>query len=504
MTQQPHDRLFRSLPAGFTTLFFTELWERFSYYGMRAILLLFLAAAVADGGLGLDDATATAIYGLYTAGVYIMSMPGGWLADRLLGAQRAVLWGGIGIAIGHVLLAVAGAGDFPRLFLLGLVVIVLGTGLLKPNVSALVGQLHDARGDTGGTRDAGFTWFYFGINIGATFGPILVAWLAQQFGWHIGFLSAAVGMVAGLLYYVRTRRVLGTVGLTPTRTGGVAHPRDWRIFQIAVAVIALVVALFFFGVLSPSPVALRDGSGAVMVAVVTAYFLFLLLFAGLTVPEKKRIFVLLVLVAGSTLFWAGYEQAGSSLTLFAERHTNRMLGSFEFPAGWFQSVPAVFVLLLAPLLAALWSFLAARSRDLNLILKFSLGLVGMGLGFLVMVGAARVVAHSIMGATGSAGPIWLVTTYLLHTLGELCLSPVGMSATTQLAPRRYVGQAMGLWFTSLAMGNLFASQLAGSVDNADPTQLSAYFMRMFEYGAAGALVLVILSPWLRRWAKPKE
>jgi proton-dependent oligopeptide transporter, POT family len=504
MNQQTHDRLFPSQPAGFTTLFFTELWERFSYYGMRAILLLFLVAAVADGGLGIDDATATAIYGLYTAGVYIMSMPGGWVADRLIGAQRAVLWGGTGIAVGHVLLAIAGAADFPRLFLLGLAVIVLGTGLLKPNVSALVGQLHDARGGTGGARDAGFTWFYFGINIGATFGPLLVAWLAQRFGWHVGFLSAAIGMVAGLLYYRRTRTLLGSAGLTPTQPSGVANPRDWRIFQVALALVAVLIALFFFGVLSPSPVALRDGSGMVMVAVVAAYFLFLFLFAGLTVPEKKRIFVLLVLVAASTLFWAGYEQAGSSLTLFAERHTNRMLGSFEFPAGWFQSVPAIWVLLLAPLLASLWAFLAARGRDLNVILKFSLGLVGMGLGFLVMVGAAKVVAQGVMGASGTAGPIWLVTTYLLHTLGELCLSPVGMSATTQLAPRRYVGQAMGLWFTSLAMGNLFASQLAGSVDNADATQLSDYFMRMFQYGAAGAVVLVVLSPWLKRWAKPQE
>src|SRR5262245_61174504 len=184
MTEQPHDPLFRSQPPGFTTLFLTELGERFSYYGMRAILLLFLVGAVADGGLGIDDATATAIYGLYTAGVYIMSMPGGWVADRLLGAQRAVLWGGIGIALGHVLLAIAGWGDHTNLFMLGLTVIVLGTGLLKPNISALIGQLHDARNGVGGARDAGFTWFYFGINVGATFGPIIVAWLAQAFGWH--------------------------------------------------------------------------------------------------------------------------------------------------------------------------------------------------------------------------------------------------------------------------------------------------------------------------------
>jgi len=503
MSQQPHDSLFRSQPPGFTTLFFTELWERFSYYGMRAILLLFLVGAVADGGLGIDDATATAIYGLYTAGVYIMSMPGGWVADRLIGAQRAVLWGGIGIAIGHVLLAIAGWSDFTRLFLLGLVVIVLGTGLLKPNVSALVGQLHDARGGAGGARDAGFTWFYFGINVGATIGPIIVAWLAQQYGWHVGFLSAAVGMVAGLIVYVFMRKAMGDVGATPLGTSAAAQARSWRVFIIMVVAIALVVALFFFRVIEISPLTLRKHAAAVMITAVVAWFLWLLFFAGLDAQERRRIAVLIVLVMASALFWAGYEQAGSSLTLFAERHTDRVAFGREFPAGWFQSVPAIWVLVFAPALAALWATLAARGRDLNLILKFALGLAGMGLGFLVMVGAARVIAPELAGA-GGAGPIWLVTTYLLHTLGELCLSPVGLSATTQLAPRRYAGQAMGLWFTSLAMGNLFASQLAGSVDNADASGLSEYFLRMFEYGAAGALLLVVLSPWLRGWARRQE
>jgi POT family proton-dependent oligopeptide transporter len=264
------------------------------------------------------------------------------------------------------------------------------------------------------------------------------------------------------------------------------------------------MALFFIGVIDVSPVTLRNGSAYVMVAAVAAYFLFLLLLAGLTAQEKKGIVVLMVLVAGSALFWAGYEQAGSSLNLFAERHTDRMLGQLEFLTEWFQSVPAVWVLLLAPVLAMLWSFLAARGRDLNLILKFALGLAGMGLGFLVMVGAARVLAHNLAGPGGGAGPLWLITTYLLHTLGELCLSPVGMSATTQLAPKRYIGQAMGLWFTSLALGNLFASQLAGSVDSADGQGLSDYFLRMFEYGAGGAVLLVVLSPWLKRWARRPE
>jgi POT family proton-dependent oligopeptide transporter len=492
-------RGFLGQPQGFTTLFFTELWERFSYYGMRALLVLFLVDQVANGGMGLDDRTATAIYGLYTAGVYIMSMPGGWAADRLLGAQGAVLWGGIGITIGHILLAVAGSSS--ATFLLGLGVIVLGTGLLKPNISALVGQLH--AGSTGGARDAAFTWFYMAINIGATLGPILTAWLAKTFGWHVGFLAAAIGMALGLAYYLATRARLGEVGRLPSERSLVASGRDWKILWSVLAALGVLTLLLWTGVVQVSPLTLQAGAMQVMVLATLAYFAYLLFFASLNASEKRGIVVLLVLVAASTLFWAGYEQAGSSLTLFAERHTNRMLGAYEFPAGWFQSVPAAFVLLLAPLLASLWMYLGRRSRDFSVFTKFALGLAGMAFGFLVMVGAAKVISHSMLGATGGAGAMWLVMTYFLHTVGELCLSPVGMSATTRLAPARFAGQAMGIWFTSLAMGNLLASRLAGSLEGATGPDLVRYFFTMFAYGAAGAVVLLIARPWLTRWADPK-
>lgn len=490
-------RGFLGQPAGFSTLFFTELWERFSYYGMRAILLLFLVGEVTTGGMGLDDATATAIYGLYTAGVYIMSMPGGWVADRLLGSQGAIFWGGCLIALGHLVLAAAGFTDHLQIFLLGLALIVLGTGLLKPNISAMVGQLH--AGSSGGVRDAAFTWFYMAINIGAMTGPLVTGWLQQRYGWHIGFLAAAIGMGAGLWWFLRTRALFGAVGARPQRDAA-ALARDWRILWIVVAVLVLVALAMLTGVLKVAAITLSAHAMKVMLAATGAYFVYLLFFAGLTAAERRRIVVLLVLVLASTLFWAGYEQAGSSLTLFAERNTNRMIGSYEFPAAWFQSVPAVWVLLCAPVLASLWTWLARRGRDLPVIIKFALGLAGMGLGFLVMVGAAKVVSHSVLGVTGNAGPMWLVTTYLLHTLGELCLSPVGMSATTQLAPQRFAGQAMGLWFTSLALGNLLASRLAGSLDGADAHGIASYFMLMFQYGALGAGALLLLFPLLRRWA----
>jgi POT family proton-dependent oligopeptide transporter len=490
----PEARRFLGHPAGFSTLFFTELWERFSYYGMRAILVLFLVGAVASGGMGLDDRTATAIYGLYTAGVYIASMPGGWVADRLLGAQRSVFWGGSLIALGHLILAIAGE---PRTFLFGLMVIVLGTGLLKPNVSALVGEMH--RGN-GAQRDAAFTLFYMAINIGAALGPIIVALLARQFGWHVGFAAAAVGMVLGLVYFRSTQHRLGDAGrVPPGAPGGRALRREWLVLWTVLGALLLFAALLWAGALQVSAIALQGGAMQAMALLVVAYFLYLLFFAGLTGPERRGVLLLAVLILASTLFWAGYEQAGSSLNLFAERYTNRMIGAFEFPAGWLQSVPAVWVLVCAPLVALLWTRLGARGRDLSVVSKFALGLSGMGLGFLVMVGAAKV----LEGGAAATAPWWLITTYLLHTLGELCLSPVGMSATTRLAPKRFSGQAMGLWFTSLAMGNLFASRLAGDLDGAGANEFVAYFLKMFAWGAGGALLLILLLPWLRRWADPR-
>jgi POT family proton-dependent oligopeptide transporter len=476
-------------PAGLSTLFFTELWERFSYYGMRAILLLFLVAQVQTGGMGLDDKTAAAIYGLYTAGVYIMSMPGGWVADRLLGAQRAVLWGGVLIMSGHTVLAFT--RSMPG-FLLGLLIIVLGTGLLKPNVSAMVGSVQ--RGGEA-RRDAAFTLFYMAINVGATIGPLVVAWLAQTYGWHVGFGSAAIGMAAGLIWYLKTRGKLGDAGRLPAARTGTTR-RDWTILWSILAALALLIALLWTGTLQVNAIVVQGRAIQVMAGGVVLYFVCLLLFAGLSAAEKRGVVVLMVLVAASTLFWAGYEQAGSSLTLFAERFTDRFIGSYQFPAGWFQSVQAVFVLTCAPLLAWMWTRFDARKVQMSVITKFALGVLGMGLGFLIMMGGAKA-----LGTGHGASPFWLVMAYLLHVLGELFLSPVGMSATTRLVPPRFAGQGMGLWFTSLAMGNLFASRLAGELGkDATGSDWSAYFFRMFTWGAAAAVLLLILLPLLRRWA----
>jgi len=486
-------RRFFGHPRALSTLFFAELWERFSYYGMRALLVLFLVAAVKQGGFGLDDATAAAIYGLYTAGVYIASLPGGWIADRLIGGQRAVLWGGALITLGHLLLALAGSLGA---FCAGLAVIVIGTGLLKPNIASLVAALYP---EGGARRDAGFTVFYMGINGGAMLGPFVTAWLAQRFGWHVGFLAAAVGMALGLAWFVATRARLDAAGRLP-----VAHPRgdagraqDGRRLLAGVVVVALLALLLASGATGLGAVQLRGGAIWVIVTLVVGFFAYLLSGAGLASDEKRRVGVLGVLFIASTVFWSGFEQAGSSMTLFAERYTDRLLGGFEIPAGWFQMLNSSFIILFAPLFSALWGLLGRRGRDLSTGMKFIIGLLGMATGFVVMAAAARLVVSGDL-----AGPGWLVTAYLLHTWGELALSPVGMSATTQLVPARFTGQSMGLWYASLSLGNLLASLIAGDFDDSNVAAMPGQYLHIVIYGAVAALALLALLPLLRRASTP--
>ena len=478
-------RGFLGHPRGMSVLFFTELWERFSYYGMRALLVLFLVDQVARGGLGLDDTTATAIYGLYTAGVYIMSLPGGWLADRVFGAQSAVLWGGVLIGVGHLVLALA---DGLASFCCGLAIIVLGTGLLKPNIAALVAELYP---EGGARRDAGFTLFYMAINVGAALGPLLTAWLAQRYGWHMGFLAAAVGMAAGVAWFLTARSELGDVGGRPPRA--IVNPLHRRIALGIAAVLVVLLALGFAGLLRFNAIVLQRGAIFVILALALGFFVYLLGFAGLTASERRRTLVVLVLCVASTVFWAGFEQAGSSLSLFADRYTGRLIGSFEIPAGWFQSLNAVFIIVFAPLFSLLWIALARAGHELSAPTKFVLGLLGMGTGFLAMAAAARVVAGGALAA-----PTWLVLTYLLHTWGELALSPIGMSATSQLVPRRFIGQSMGIWYATLSLGNLLASRIAGEFDADHVDAMPGQYLGIFWYGAIAAVVLLALVPMTRR------
>jgi POT family proton-dependent oligopeptide transporter len=483
-----HAQRFFGHPRALATLFFTEMWERFTFYGMRALLVLFLVDAVSHGGYGLDDRTATAIYGLYTAAVFMAALPGGWVADRLIGAQRAVLAGGGLMTVGNLMLAMPGP---PPLFFAGLVVIILGVGLLKPNISTLVADLYP---EGGGRRDAGFTVFYMGINLGAFIGPLIAGWLAQQYGWRIGFLAAAVGMPLGLLQFWLSRGLLGNAGASPHRhDGGTGLARDWRILTVAVVALGVVGLLLVTGRIAVDPAPLAKGAAYVLVGMAAAYFLYLFFGAGLEPVERRRIVVVLVMFVACALFWSGFEQAGSSMNLFAKRHTDRLVGGFEIPAGWFQSVQPAFVILFAPLFSALWIALARRNLNPAAPLKFAFGLLLMGLGFLFMVKAAGMVAG---GAQSPA--YYLVLTYLLHTFGELCLSPVGLSTVTKLAPARFVGQMMGVWFLASSLGKLTAGLIAGSFDPNDLPGMPARYLDIVLYGCGvGTLLLLISRPVTR-------
>ncbi len=475
-------------PRGLATLFFTEMWERFTYYGMRALLVLFLVAAVANGGFGIDDKTAAAIYGLYTASVYLAALPGGWIADRLIGAQRAVLYGGILIALGNTVLAMSATS---QMFYFGLIIIVAGVGLLKPNVSTIVADLYP---EGGARRDAGFSIFYIGINLGAFLGPFVTAWAKGHFGDRAGFGAAAIFMALGVVQFVLTRRHLGASGAKPHARPGEdlsAQIRSgWRRVGAGLAISAALLAAVALGLIAVNPVSLAQSTSYLILAMAVGYFVYYFFFAGLDLADKKRGIVLLVLFIGSVMFWSGYEQAGSSLNLFAERYTDRTIAAlgFTIPTEWFQTLNPIYIMLCAPFFAAMWVALGRRNLDPSVPAKFAIGVMLMGLGTLVMVVASHLVAqgHKVL-------PYWLVMTYLLHTLGELCLSPVGLSFYTKLTPKRFVGQMMGMWFLSISLGNLLAGLIAGGFDANDLGAMPARYLYIVLFSVGLGAVLLVLS-----------
>lgn len=472
-------------PWGLSTLFFTEMWERFSYYGMRALLILFMTASVADGGLGWGVAKAGAIYGLYTSLVYLSNLPGGWIADRIMGHRRSVLVGGIVIAAGHFTIAVPGVATF----YVGLLLIILGTGLLKPNISTMVGHLYE-EGDE--RRDSGFTIFYMGINIGAFVAPLVTAFLGERIDWHYGFGAAGVGMVLGLIQYVWGGKFLGDAGREPTAP---AEEQDAARFQLrwslaGVAVVgAILTAMHMAGVIELTAVKVSNAFGVILPLIVVGFFAWLFLGGDWTETERKRLWAIVVLFLAASLFWSAFEQAGSTLNIFAEEHTARGLMGFELPAGWFQSLNPMYIILLAPVFSWLWLWLADRNREPSSPAKFSLGLVLLGAGFLVLfVGAAS------SAAGGGASPMWLVVTYFLHTTGELCLSPVGLSAMTKLAPARVAGLMMGVWFMATAVGNFIGGRVAGLLETLPPAQL---FLAVAGITVTAGLLMAIAVKWIR-------
>jgi len=468
-------------PRGLATLFLTEVGERFTYYGMRAILILFMVDTLAKGGLGLDDRTANAIYGLYGAGTYLLSLLGGWIADRLIGQQRAVFAGGVLIVIGNAMLTVGR----PTVFFLGLTVIVLGVGLLKPNVSAIVAQLYP---EGGARRDAGFSIFYSGINLGALVGSLLVPIVAAAYGWAAGFALPAVGMALGLLQFRLTKHYLGGAGATaPGRRAS-----WWPVVVfLGLVVVAAWVALGTGVTLDP--VAISVAANWIMIALVAGFFAYLLLFAGLDRTERSRAWAMVALAVACAMFWAGYEQAGASFNLFAERYTDLDVLGWSMPAGVLQAVNPTFIIVFAPVFAALWVNLGRRMLEPSAPAKFGLGLLFLGAGFLVMFFAAGYVVHG-----EKVLPTWLVLTYLLHTFGELCLSPVGLSSMTKLAPPRFVGQILGIWFLATAIGVNLAGQFSGNIDPNDLATIPGQFIYLFWWGVIGGVVMLAATPLIKR------
>jgi POT family proton-dependent oligopeptide transporter len=427
-------------PRGLATLFLTEYWERFSYYGMRALLILFMTAPVAGGGLGFDVVKAGAIYGIYVGMAYLFTLPGGWIADRLIGQRQAVLYGGLVIACGNYALAI----PLIETFYLGLALIVFGTGLLKPNVSTMVGQLY---GQNYARRDAGFSIFYMGINLGALVAPLVCSYLGEKINWHLGFGLAGVGMTLGLIQYRGGWKHLADVGAPPPDTSSAK-----RQLQVSLGLVLLLalpaVGLGLTGAFKISATGLSKSLGLMLVLIVIATFTWLFRMKGWTPVERQRLVAVLIFFFASALFWSLFEQAGSTLNLFAELNTNRSLFG-GFPAGWFQSEEPLFVILLAPLFAWLWVNLGRWEPSTGS--KFAAGLLFAGFSFLILVPIA---------ARTNNSPLWLTWSYLLVTLGELCVSPVGLSMTTKLAPARVAGLMMGFWFLSDAVGNYIGGTLA--------------------------------------------
>lgn len=433
----PADTRFFGHPRGLSTLFFTEMWERFSYYGMRAFLILYMTRSVAEGGLGFDDRHAGSIYGTYTGSVWLAAIGGGLLADRWLGAYRSVLWGGIIIALGHFTLAF----DALPAFYTGLALIVIGTGLLKPNATTLVGSLYDVNDSR---RDAGFSLFYMAINLGAFSGPFIAGGLAERVNWHVGFACAGVGMSLGLILYVMGR-----------------HNLQPAIDRIAAAKAAKPV------VSDAAPVSM-----------------------GFTTQEWKRIAVIFMFFLFAAIFWAAYEQAASTLSLFADRYANRNLLGFEIPVSWYVSIQAMFVILLSPVFAWLWVHLGPREPATPV--KFTLGLVFVGLSFVLLFPAGSM-AQS--GAGMKVSSMWLFAAYFLQVVGELCLSPVGNSVVTKLAPARIVGVMMGVWFLAIAVGNKMAGWIAGF---SSTVPLKTLFGGLAAATLGAAVVLFLLIKPIKR------
>ncbi|AHG22213.1 amino acid transporter [Chania multitudinisentens RB-25] len=495
--EQKENRTFLGHPYPLGSLFFTEMWERFSFYGIRPLLILFMAATVYEGGMGLARENASAIVGIFAGSMYLAALPGGWLADNWLGQQKAVWYGSILIALGHLSIALSAVmGN--DMFFIGLMFIVLGSGLFKTCISVMVGTLYK-QGDA--RRDGGFSLFYMGINIGSFMAPLISGWLIRSHGWHWGFGIGGLGMLVALVIFrvfavPSLKRYDSEVGLDSTWNTPIVKKNGVGTWVTLLAAgVAVIVGLISQGIIVINPVAVASMLVYVIAASVTLYFIYLFFLAGLNRKERARLLVCFILLISAAFFWSAFEQKPTSFNLFANDYTNRMMGDFEIPAVWFQSINALFIILLAPIFSWLWPALARNKVRFSSITKFVIGILFAAAGFgLMMLASEQVLSNGGAGVS----PMWLVSSILMLTLGELCLSPIGLATMTLLAPDRMRGQMMGLWFCASALGNLAAGLIGGHVKADQLELLPNLFARCSIALVICAAVLILLIVPIRR------
>jgi POT family proton-dependent oligopeptide transporter len=498
-------------PKGLQTLFFTEMWERFSYYGMRAFLALYIAAPTEVGGLGEGKVTAGIVYGLYTAMVYLMSLPGGWIADRFIGQRKAVMLGGVLIMFGHIVLAIPVDWSFYP----GLGLIIVGTGFLKPNVSTMVGQLYSK---TDQRRDAAYTIFYMGINIGALVAPLVCGYLAESdsgfratlagwgldpnLSWHIGFGAAAVGMAFGLVQYYLGWHHLGDTGLHPTiPSDPVKAQRDRTILYLIGAGTVALIGAFIALTLADVDI---DGEDVANIFLIALTLTTVALFYGMITQarddgERRRIRAMIPIFLGCVAFFGIFEQAGSTLNFFASEKVDRVIGTFVIPSSWFQSVNSTFVLLLGPVAAMLWLRLNRANREPTPVSKFAIGMLLTAASLAVMLPAAMMVEDGKL-----VSPVFLIVLYLFATAAELCISPVGLSTMNKLAPDRLAGMVMGTWFLATAIGNYLAGRAEALLTHNLELSTTGLFAALSVFAALIAALLYLVAGPVKRMLAGSE
>ena len=470
-------------PIGLRTLFLTEMWERMSYYGMRALLVLYMTGAVTgfNPGLGWSQIESQAIYGIYSGMVYFMVVPGGWIADNILGHQKAVLIGALIIALGHFTLAI----PIEQTFFLGLIFVVLGTGLLKGNISTIVGQLYENQDDK---RDSGYTIFYMSINIGSTLGFLICSYLGEKIGWHWGFGAAGIGMTFGVIQYIKHRHLLGDAGMHPNEMSDDKRKKLTNYLKVSLVGMFMVIGAGLLGFFTIDPRFFAEQFAYFLTIIAGLYFVYLFLFAGLNAVERKNLILLFLLFIGAAAFWSGFDQSAGSLNIFARDYTDLSIAGYEIPVGWLQFANPIIVVLFAPIFAGIWAQLARKNLDPSLPIKFAIGLLFMALSFLIMIVAVNIALES-----SPVGMQWLLLTYLFQTWGELALSPIGLSAFSRYGPKRYMGQMFGLWFLASAIGGVLAGLLGGEALDGGLETISPVFELMIQYYLVIAAALIALS-----------